>query len=368
MKAFMRALSMAIVCFLVSCNSNSNQSSVQSAVRGYNGTAAVGDFLTISINSAAQTITYKNYSNGETGTVPYHLNSNGTYTIADPNGNLLTAYQVPGTVMMVEAANAGTQRNTTALITAIESVPVTIQTFAGRNFNYLQFRTSSGGVELGTSSVDTSGDISHAGYWPYGTLSQQDVFNSGTFPASSLTEDPSGNFFTITESSSEIDYVFGTVDGFFAVDTNSGTILGLPKASSKNFNPANAGNYTALYYEKPNAQMGQNNVESGTPSEGLATITVGANGTVTMTDSQNNTMATGTLAAIADTSYVYNGTPSELPDPLYGMFTFRTSTSSSQQDLFVSFQNNAIIFASFETGLPIQPNGTYMYFYGVGLK
>ena len=50
------------------------------------------------------------------------------------------------------------------------------------------------------------------------------------------------------------------------------------------------------------------------------------------------------------------------------MFTFRTTTGNSQQDVFVSFQGNAVIFSSFETGLPIQQNGVYNYFYGVGLK
>ena len=141
-----------------------------------------------------------------------------------------------------------------------------------------------------------------------------------------------------------------------------------PKAASKNFDATTAGTYTAIYYEKPNAQMGQNNNESGTPAEGKATITISANGSMTITDSQNNTMATGTLAAIADTPYIYDGTSNTLSDPLFGMFTFRTTTVNSQQDLYVSFQGNAVIFSSFETALPIQQNAMYTYFYGVGLK
>jgi len=47
----------------------------QKAVRAYNGTASVGDFLTISVDSIAQTITYKDYTNGETGTAPYTINA-----------------------------------------------------------------------------------------------------------------------------------------------------------------------------------------------------------------------------------------------------------------------------------------------------
>ncbi len=352
---------------LVGCNSTPKSNPV-ATVRSYDGTASVGDFLTISVDSATQTITYKNYTNSETGTVPYTVNSNGTYTIADPNGNLLVADEVPGSMLVVEAANAGPNKNTTALITAIESVPASINTFAGKNFNYLQFRTSSGGVELGTVSIDSSGDISHAGYWPYGTLQQPaDPFNTGSFSASSITEDPSGDFFTLSAGGGT-SYVFGTQNGLFAVDTPSGTILSLPKTTSKSFDPSVAGTYTAIFYEKANAITGENNTETGTPSEGTATVTITTSGAVSIADSNGNTMASGTLAAVADTSYLYDGTTNTLPDPLYGMFTFRTTTANSQQDVFVSFQSGAVVFSSFETALPLVPYGTYNYFYGVGLQ
>lgn len=366
MKAARLAL-LPLLSFLAACNSTAKLGTTQNSVRSYNGTASVGDFLTISIDSSADTITYKNYTNGESGTVPYTVNANGTYTITDPQGNLLSAYEVPGTAMMVEAANAGPNQDTQALITAIETAPASISSFAGQNFNYLQFRTSTGGIELGTVSIDALGDITHACYWPFGVISQGSMFNSGSFPASSIVEDPSGNFFTINESSGQ-DIVFGTQNGLWAVDTGAGTILGLPKASTKAFDPSVAGSYTAMLYEKSNAQMGQNNVESGTPSEGTGTVTVGSDGSVTITDSQGNTMASGTLAAVADTPYIYDGTPNTLPDPLYGMFTFRSTTSNLQQDVFATFQGNAVIFSSFQTALPLVQNNTYTYYYGVGLK
>jgi hypothetical protein len=335
-------------------------------VRAYNGTASVGDFLTISIDSSAHTIAYKNYTNGETGTVPYTVNADGTYTITDPSGNLLSAYEVPGSVLMVEAANAGPGRDTAALITAIESAPASINTFAGQSFNYLQFRTASGGLELGTVTIDAQGNITHDGYWPYGVFSQS-LFGGGSFSASSIQEDASGAFFTINESSST-DYVFGTQNGFFVVDTGNGTLLGLPKASSKNFDASRAGTYTAIFYEKADAQTGQGNIETGTPSEGKVTVTIASNGQMTITDSQNSTLATGTLAAVADTPYLYDGTPGKLSDPCNGMFTFRMSTGGVQQDVFVFFQGNAVVFSSFATALPIQGYALYTYYYGVGVK
>jgi hypothetical protein len=358
---------LAAASLLAGCNSGTKMSVAPSVVRSYNGTASVGDFLTISIDSSSRTITYKNYTNSESGTVPYTVNSDGTYTVADPQGNLLAAYEVPGFVLMVEAANAGPNRDTEALITAVESAPASINTFAGRNFSYLQFRTASGGMELGTVSIDAQGNIQHDGYSPSGVFNQ-DYFGGGSFSASSIDEDPSGNFFTINESDGSNDHVFGTQNGFFVVDTGGGTLLGLPKASSKDFSTTNAGSYTAIFYEKTGAQTGPGNVETGTASEGKATVTVSSNGTMTITDSQQVVLASGTLAAIADTPYIYDGTANTLSDPCHGMFTFRMATGGVQQDVFVSFEGNAVIFASFQTALPIQGYAPYTYYYGVGLK
>ena len=368
-----RFLLLAFACLLVGCNSATKVvTTPTNAVRSYNGTASVGDFLTISIDSNAYTITYDNRTNGETGTVPYSVNADGSYTITDPQGNLLSAYEVPGSVLVVEAANAGPNKDADALITAVESVPVTIQTFAGTQFNYMQFRHTNGGAEFGTVSIDTQGNITANSYDPGAILWQPGgtYFNGSTFPASGLTEDPSGDFFVVQEQDGASSTVFGTQGGFFAVDNPNGAILGLPKAATKEFNSAAAGTYNAIYYEKLNAQMqgqGNSSVEVGTPAEGKATVTVSATGAVTITDSQSNTMASGTLVAIADAAYIY-GTQGELADPCYGMFTILTDTTSLHQEVFVTFQGNAVIFSSFQTAKPVQNNGTYTYFQGVGLK
>ncbi len=351
------------------CDSSSSGSSPAPAVRTYNGTASVGDFLTISVDSTAHTITYDNVTNGETGTVPYTVNSDGTYVITDPQGNLVSGYELPGFALVVQAANAGPSRNTAALITAIESAPVSISNFAGKNFNYIQFRTVAGGVEVGSASIDAQGNLTHDGYWPMALLQGgTEYFSGGTFDASSIAEDSSGDFFTITEQDSSHDVVFGTQNGLWAVDTGNGAILGLPKAASKAFDPASAGTYRALVYEKSNATTGPGNVETGSPTQGAGTITVSSTGGITITDSQNNTLATGTLVAVADSPYLYDGTSNKFTDPCNGLFTVRTASATSQQDLFVSFQGNAVLFGSFQTSLPAQSSNAYTYFYGVGLK
>lgn len=370
MKTVRHSLLVAI-CFLAGCNSTSTPTAApKSASRSYNATAAVGDFLTISVDSNAHTISYDNRTNGESGTAPYTVNADGSYTITDPQGNLLSAYEIPGSVMVVEAANAGPNKDSASLITAVQSVPVTIQTFAGQKSNYMQFRTRDGGVEVGTVTIDAQGNITANSYDPGAIMWQPGgtYFNGGTFSASSIQEDSSGNFFIIHEQNGSDDTVFGTQDGLWAVDNANGAIIGLPKASSKAFAPTVAGTYNAIYYEKPNAQMQQNNIESGTPLEGKASVTVSAAGAVIITDNQGNVMASGTLVPVADAAYIYDGTSNELADPCYGFFTFHTVTASLHQDVFVTFQGNAVLFSSFQTALPLVNDGTYTYFYGVGLK
>ncbi len=363
--------SLFLLSFLMGCGT-STAPVTTSSVRKYNGTASVGDFLTISIDSTVHTIDYINHTNGDSGTVPYTVNVDGTYTVTDPQGNILAAYEVPGFVLLVETAKSGPTHNTPALITAIESVPTSISNLSGQNFNYLQLRTSAGGMEVGSVSINAQGDIQHESFRPSSVLNQSpNYFGGGTFPAASIVEDASGNFFTIHETQGNSDdVVFGTQNGLWAVDSGNGAILGLPKAASKTFDPTTAGTYTAIYYEKANAQTGQNNVETGTASQGKATLTVGSHGSVTLVDSQSNTLASGTLVAVADSRYIYDGTVNTLSDPCFGMFTARvTATNGDQQDFFVTFQGKAALFSSFQTAVPVvaQPP-TYTYFYGVGLK
>jgi hypothetical protein len=79
-------------------------------------------------------------------------------------------------------------------------------------------------------------------------------------------------------------------------------------------------------------------------------------------------VAQATLTPVADAGYLY-GSAGELADPCNGMFTFRVTTANSQQDVFVTFVKNAVVFSTFSAALPWNAgNGTYDYQYGVGLK
>jgi len=340
------------------------------ASRSYNATASVGDFLTITVDPSAATMSYKNLSNGDSGTVPYTLNADGSYALNDPQGNLIAAYEVPNYAMVIQAAKTGPNRDTPSLVTAVDAGQISMATFGGKAYNYMQFRTAAGGVEVGSVAIGATGLATNSSYWPYGALTAvnggQSAFHAGTIDLTQAQEDTSGTFLTVPNGS-ETDYIFGTANGVFAVDTPQGAILGMGKAPTKDFDPASAGSYVAIYYQKTGASTGAGNVESGTPGLGSATVTVTSAGDITITDAQGAVMAQGTLTAIADASYL-TGAPGQLSDPCDGVFTVRVTIGGVQQDLFVSFLNQSAIFSSFSAALPSAAGETYDYFYGVGLK
>ena len=267
-------LTILLLVVVSSCGSNSSSVSA-TAPRIYNGSASVGDFLNITLDPVAHTLVYTNRSNGDSGTIPYTVNSDGTFTLADPTNNLVAAYEVPNYALLVQANKTGPNHDQLALITAIESGPISKTTLASKNYNYMQFRTAAGGVEIGSVAIDAQGSVAHQGFWPYGAVnSSGNTFNSGTFDASLFLNDPSGTFLKLADNGGTFDYVFGTTNGMFAVDTPQGAILGLPQAASKAFDPTFAGTYKSIYFQKTGANTGIGNVETGTPSLGNATIII----------------------------------------------------------------------------------------------
>lgn len=295
------------------------------------------------------------------------MNGDGTYTLTDPHANFIAAYEVPNYALLIHAAKAGPNHDAPALITAMASTDISLSTFSNQEHNYMQFRTRAGGVQIGSINIDSQGIASTTTFWPSGLYFQGGTaFGSGTMDLRAAASDSSNDFLKLVDpgDASLYDYVFGTANGIFAVDSPNGAILGLKKATSKNFDPSFAGTYRAISYQKDGASTGANNSELGTPSMGAATITVSSAGVFTVTDEQGNTPTTGTLTPIADASYLY-GT-GKLQDPCYGLFTYRITSSTTQQDVFVTFVGRAMLFSSF-TGSTVQ-SGLYDYVYGAGLK
>src|ERR1700685_1642118 len=258
--------------------------------RVYHVTASVGDFMTITVDPSAKTISYNDVSNSSSGTFPYTANADGTYTLSDSSGNLIGAYEVPNYAWLIQAAKTGPSLDAPALITSVESGQISLATFESQAYNTMQFRTAAGGLEVVTISVNAQGMGSLSSFWPYGSYNQgnqsRSPFNSGTIDLSQAQLDSSGTFLKVPEPNNEpgFAYVFGTADGIFAVDTPNGAILGLKKAPSKDFDPTVAGTYKAIYYRSESASTGAGNAEIGTASLGNATLAVTSGGQVTVTD------------------------------------------------------------------------------------
>jgi hypothetical protein len=361
-----------VLLFLAGCSSTTHLALPAAAARTYHGTASVGDFMTITIDSTAQTISYNDISNGDSGSVPYTVNSDDTYTLADPKGNLVAAYEVPNYVLLIQAAKTGPNMDTPALITAVESGSISMSTFETHAYNYMQFRTAAGGLEVGSVAISTQGIGSISSFWPYGSYNQGNQsgspFHTGMIDLTQAQEDASGTFLKVPEMGGNgFDYIFGTANGIFAVDTGNGAILGLKKAASKDFDSMMAGTYKAIYYQKTGASTGAGNVETGTASLGNATLAVDNSGSVTISDAQGHTIAQAVLTPVANASYLY-GASGQLQDPCNGVFTFRITSASAQQDVFVTFMDKAMLFSSFTANLPWASVGTYNYLYGVGVK
>jgi hypothetical protein len=336
------------------------------AVRSYNGSASVGDFLTMTLDPNNKTITYSNVSTGESGTVSYDVLDNGTYAISDPNGKFISAYEVPNYGLFLDANQFGPNHNTKALITAVASTPITIADAFNQSFNYIEFGTSQGGIQIGSTGMDSQGNISLSTYWPFGAYYLGFPFQESTFPGASVQADPSGNFLKVVDGAG-VSYVFGAADEFIA-DRPDGTMLGFRKAATKDFDPTFTGTYATSVYEKSDASSNQGNVEAGSPSFDHGSLTISANGRVTISDSQKHVVAVGTLVPVSEVPELYNGGIFSLSDPCFGLFTFRVSTPTSQQDVYVAFQGHSVAFASFKTAQPRDFSKPYDYFYGVAVQ
>ena len=90
----------------------------------------------------------------------------------DLTGNLIAAYEVPNYALLVQATKTGANHDALALVTAVDKGTISMATWAGHGFNSMQFRTSSGGLEVGSAILDAQGNVSVTGYWPYGSVGQ----------------------------------------------------------------------------------------------------------------------------------------------------------------------------------------------------
>jgi hypothetical protein len=377
------ALSLAAL--LASCSSeggsdSTNPGTTTPASSSYTGTASVGDCITVTVDHVAHTIAYSNLSNGDNGTATYTTASDGSLAITDTAGRLLKAFEVPGYALVIAADKTGPGHDQKAIITAIEATTITAADIASSAYNYMQFRTNNGGMEIGSVVTASDGSLTHEGYWPYGSLQSPDqsYLGSSAIPASAFTAGPANRYLTVDDGGGNA-YIFRTTGGFLAVDTTNGGLVCLKQKSSTAFDTACAGTYKAVTYHRHDAHMdfsgGGNGVESAvgtnlslnrvvfTSTAGVPHVIVYAGDDVTkVVDTDLQTMAAG--------GFVGSG---KLSSTCPGMYTFTVpgTGGGNPTQVFVGFLDHAAILSSFTPGTTMGgPSSSqhYDYFYGVALQ
>lgn len=344
------------------CGTANTDSESSNSPRSYNGSASVGDFVIITVDPSARTLTYKNLSNQDGGVVPFEVNEDGTYRLNDPEGNLVRAYEAPNQALLLESTQAGVSHDELALIFAVPTRTIDPPAWTGQSYNYMQFRTSGGGLEVGSFSFDSEGNLTLAGFSPYHSVSGGSGYRKKTFSMAGFQPDSSGNFLSNLEDDGSYDYVFGQNNRMLAVDTPEGTTLGLKTRTGTNFDSSFAGKYKAFYYQKEDARLSGEDEEIGRPSLDDATLWISPSGQLIAKDSQGEILLVATLRPAAETGYPAFGAGCN------GLFTFRLAQANFRQDVFAAFADHAVVFSSFRAALPWNAQKTYDYLYGVGLK
>ena len=136
------------------------------AAHDYNGTASVGDFLTVTIDRDARIIRWDNHTNGESGEAPFTVDTDGALLVSTDTGQVKKAYEIPGYGVVALDENAGPSHDRPSPVFLWEKTPAAKGQFKDMALNFLQFRNS-GAFEVGCGSIAADGSaLTHSGYLP----------------------------------------------------------------------------------------------------------------------------------------------------------------------------------------------------------
>ncbi len=331
----------------------------------YQGTADVGDFVTIDVNHQDGTIAYENLTNGDSGTVSFVVNTDGTYTITTPDSTTLMAFEIEGLALVMEIDDAGPDANQRSLITAVMKDDLDLAGIANRQISMMQFRPHDGGFEIITSSIDQNNIMSMYDYSPmlrYG----YDVSATSTSDFSTAIE-TDGHLEWTHDGDVQPSIIFGTTGEFLAVDTTMGSIFGGNSPANSAFNSDWAGTYRIFQSEKevtcPQDEIARPELNSGE-------IIINDNGSMTVYVNEHYVSATPfeLLPLRANLPGAMAGLPAA---PAYGWNGFFTIDSGDPLDeAYVGFIGNGLIFCHFHqiNKSTAYEDKHYEYSYGIGFK
>ncbi len=344
-------------------------------VHSYKAAATVGDFLALTVNHDTNEIEYVNVSNGDEGTVSFTVLPDGGLEVTDPNGDLVLCYEMPGVAIACQGEELGTGTGEPALLLGVLDEPLVQTDLQGLGgVGFMQFRTQEGGIEIGHITFDEEGNASGNGYVPMNevlpdepTCYGQWKYGNLTMRTSEFADNAALGCVEWTETTSngpETIRIFGTPGGNIMVDTPNGAVFTFLDAASTAFDPADAGTYSALVYDKRVTwDDGTETTVSG-PSIDLASVEIDASGNVTVTQDSETVFDSEQLLPFAGSNWQGTG---KVVDPVPGLFYFMDGLDP----VFVTFFEGAMAFATFHpiadgdcNDVPAQ----YAYTYGIAVR
>ncbi|ELR20839.1 uncharacterized protein ACA1_277580 [Acanthamoeba castellanii str. Neff] len=351
------ALTLTVVLSVVLTRDSSSSSSGSTTT--YTATASAGDFVTITVNRASRYIDYSNSKSGRAGRFTYTVNADGSYDINDADGDLVRAVELPNYGILLQINKGGATANVKCLVTGMTKSTISRASLQGKAYNFFQFRTTSGGLEVGSIVFGATGQqLSHSSWWPYGAFNGETGFNEASdLSLTNATFAADGSYMHVLLEDENL-YIFASGTRL-AIDLPAGSLMAMRESSSASFDTTSfPGTYTTLIYRKTNAHSQPGNTESGDIVLDKAQVEVTAAAGVTVTSLTTSTVLfTGTLSALSSDSSVFG--PGKLTAECRGVFIARSGDTA----FVMSFTDRSVYMSSFT---PLE-DSAYNYFNGAGI-
>lgn len=385
----------------------------------YNGTAAPGDYWTLTHDKDANTLTVQNHTAGaEAVTLNYRTEADDSHTIIDAQGEERNDYvrfvELKGYMLVLHTRMAGASGDQEALVIGVQSetlkITMTDNPHLFYQFSHMGANVSAGGVTFlrgRNASSDSAQAASTAAfgdqdepyqlgrvqpfsvdpmYWNYPSGSQADdgthtYLDDGGMAINFLPAlQTPRNHMTMNEYDNEgelrgMTTIFGTEAGHFVVDTPNSSILCFDATKTVTDPAVLAGSYTVLFDATVDATLNQHHQqEGGTRSCSKASIVI-------VNDDGNMTLHFGGTTAFPDSvlsvdtfenvygSVLLPNRNAMTPAPsLSGLFVASTGTrrQSGVASLVFSVLHDTIVFQSFV--LSDASNIQFSYSFGAGVR
>jgi hypothetical protein len=362
-----------LVLALAACSGGAGSKSP--TTHDYNGTASVGDFLTLTIDRDASVIHWANGTNGETGQAPFTLDTDGALLVATDTGQVKKAYEIAGYGVVALDPNAGPSHDRPSPVFLWEKKAATKADFKAMPLNFIQFRNS-GAFEVGCGSIAANGSaITHSGYLPEQYLSSDSQFSVGvTLPILSAAPDDPSTFDGVVlgdRSDGTISFqpyksVIPGPDGSpgvlfkagpsWVIDVDNGSVFLLDAPTTKDWQASSAGTYHLMGWKV----SGMTNSAAGTGASFETTITLDAAGQLTVTDPGGGAPTVVSLVPFADDTDVFGTGKVDLA--CNGLFT--NGAGNATDKLVAGFVGQNLFFGS----VKLTAGPTAEFVYGVALK